>query len=53
MTLEQALEWRVIERCVVCGRRAGWFWPGYNYFQPRFLCGYHKRAYVHVWRLLK
>jgi hypothetical protein len=36
------------EICDKCGRRARWWWPGSDYERPRFLCGYHKRAYVHV-----
>lgn len=35
--------------CDECGRPARWWWPGNNYERSRFLCGYHKRAYVSLW----
>jgi hypothetical protein len=41
------------DRCVQCGRPAKWLWPGNNYEPPRLLCGYHKRAFVHVIRWSK
>ena len=36
------------EKCAVCGRWARWFWLGSNYEEPKFVCGYHKRAYLRV-----
>ena len=34
--------------CSVCGRRARWWWPGNKYESPKFVCGYHKRTYLHI-----
>ncbi len=39
--------------CVECRRVARWVWGGNRYEAPRFLCGYHKRAYVNVFNLIK
>lgn len=42
----------VLTGCFECGRKAGWFGPINRYTDPQLLCGYHKRAYTNVVRLL-
>lgn len=40
------------EQCFDCHRKAKWFGPLNRWTPPKLLCGYHKRAYTNVLRLL-
>ncbi len=42
-----------LPRICACGRKANWLWRGNEFDGPTFLCGYHKRAYITVERLVK